>query len=91
MISRASFGLLREGMGLFEQYLRYRVEVGGIYRANEQGICLGWPLSPLMDSGSDLDITFLVGIVFALVSPAPPGISWRPLSCDGARQRPAGD
>jgi len=43
------------------------------------------------DLGSDLDITLLVGIVFAHGSPAPAGISWRPLPCDRTRQRPAGD
>jgi hypothetical protein len=35
-------------MGLLEQYLRYRVEVEGIYRDNRQGICLWCLLSPLM-------------------------------------------
>ena len=48
MISRASSGLLREVMGLLEQYLRYRVEVEGIYRDNRQGIWLWCPLSPLL-------------------------------------------
>jgi len=43
------------------------------------------------DLGSDLDITLLVGVVFAHGSPAPPGISWRPLPCDRTRQRPADD
>ena len=37
-----------EVIGLLEQYMRYSVECGGIYRDNKQGICLGCPLSPLM-------------------------------------------
>ena len=33
---------------LLDQYMRYSVEFGGVYRDNNRGICLGCPLSPLM-------------------------------------------